>query len=748
MSSPEGDQTPLEAFKGSPERAENWERRHVRRRRRRETDPRMRTRRRGSSGWGRYVWGGLALALLVALAASFFLSRGAIGSAETQAQARAADWTGAVLDDALTPDQMQPPIPDAEYRQLLLTVQSGILSDERAARVRVWNADRALVLSTDQLDDVGQAVASDNPQLASALGGQTVSAVTPSRVAPAGGLGGTDERLYQTYVPLRLKGVAGVSGVAQIDQRFASIEAEAGDPWRTVRIGLVLALTAAAIMLVLTLRSRPGSGTRKEGVGDEGPGPSRRGRKDAERAADAEQGVPAAKERAGRAGSDAVGPRPADGEAEERVRELEERLARAEERATRAEERAGSAEERLREAAERASGGEPVRRGVPGVGAVATAEGDTRVVMELREAVADLDELKLKLSFADASLKEAEARLADRENAAVQIEQVWRATARELDETRAALADRESQLSRALDAVETSRSTRTGTDEAGQGADDRVAAAERRADEESHRAEALEEEVRQVEGELAEILAAAEAMATELEGVRRGGGEFADGAVVAEPVGSQGEVAELMARVAELESQRRNDVSELQRAQEALANTQLDATLARKRAKELEERLRELESGAEQDDTLSAAAADDLARYLEAPVEAALEVPIPPSRTAEMPIAPSREVEMPSAPPRQAEAPASEPSGSIAARLASIVREREAGRMPEPEAVEEPSRPGPRSGPEPEALPEDLPETPREPDAEEAEGLSLRERLARAAAARHRAPGAPGSDSD
>jgi Tfp pilus assembly protein FimV len=50
--------------------------------------------------------------------------------------------------------------------------------------------------------------------------------------------------------------------------------------------------------------------------------------------------------------------------------------------------------------------------------------------------------------------------------------------------------------------------------------------------------------------------------------------------------------------VAELEERRRGEVSELQRAQEALANTQVEATQTARRAKEAEARVREFEEAA------------------------------------------------------------------------------------------------------------------------------------------------------
>lgn len=166
-------------------------------------------------------------------------------------------------------------------------------------------------------------------------------------------------------------------------------------------------------------------------------------------------------------------------------------------------------------------------------------------------------------------------------------------------------------------------------------------------------------------------VAAAEAGRKEAEAAK--GVVEADRAAVAKKAGaaerSVSKVAELEARVAELEELRRSEVSELQHAQEALANTQVEATQAVKRAKEAEARVRELEETAR---------------------TAVETVPEPTYEVAE-------EFRQP----------------SITSRLAALHRE------PAPEA--EPTDEG-------DAAPPD-------------EGLSLRERLARAAAARHRPSG-------
>ena len=226
----------------------------------------------------------ISVGLLAALLLSVFLSRGTIEDAEAAAETRAIDWANTVLFDAIAPDEIQDPVLGADYRELLIIVQAGIRSDDRTARVRVWNAEGELVFSDDQRDKIGEYVATDNPQIQSALDGETVSVATQATVAPKSGLAGSDEKLFQTFVPLRLENQVGISGVVQIDQRYAAIEAEASDVWRTVRLALVLALTVVVGLFLFSLRGRPAPVAAPRAVAGAEPvtddaAPSRQGRR-------------------------------------------------------------------------------------------------------------------------------------------------------------------------------------------------------------------------------------------------------------------------------------------------------------------------------------------------------------------------------------------------------------------------------------------------------------------------------------
>jgi len=154
-----------------------------------------------------------------------------------------------------------------------------------------------------------------------------------------------------------------------------------------------------------------------------------------------------------------------------------------------------------------------------------------------------------------------------------------------------------------------------------------------------------------------------------------------------------GRAAEIAARVEELEAQRRQDVSELQRLQEALANTQHELTAATKKAKQAESSARRLQAVEATDGTSENEAPDDVA-------QARSERRSRTAKAAEELFAQSEEE-------------------TIATRL-SRAKGQKGG-----------VDPGEAGEPEPEAAAAAAPSG----------GLSLKERLARAAAARHRAPG-------
>ena len=639
------------------------------------------TRRVLTSTTARLVWGGLALALGAALLLSVFLSKGSIDGAEADAEAQAVDHVNTILFDAVTPEQLEQRVAGTDYRVLLAQVQAGILVDEDVTRVRIWNQDATLVFSSDQQDQPGEAVAAEDPQIAAALGGETVSLPTPETVLPRGGLAGSSEQLYRTFVPLRVAGQTGVSGVAEVDQRYIAIETAASNMWRTIRFVLIGVLTFAVIMFLVSLIPRRPAKGSAIGLETEAAPPREalltperlttlkaEVRAANERAAKSEAELQAALERIaaveanGNVGGNGAG---TDG----RVRELEER-------ATGAEKRAAAAEAALQAAQRVAAGGGGPRRGVPGVGALPAASGTAEaprteeVQAKLQATVEERDQLTVEVARLRAALAERDAALAAPQEALTP-------DTSEVEKLRGLLGEYERQAAE--------------FEQRAAGAAGRALDAEERLAQAEARLEAAEAAAEASQARWAETESARAALAAAVEELRAE--RSAPAPASADGGGDGPRTDELRARIQELEDLRRSEVAELQRAHEALANTQFEATQARRRMKELEEHVRELEA--------QGTVADDVTD----------------GSTPEQPVEPR-----------------------VVARPVGRERLREAGGMRVLDVV-------PAAEPEPDAEPE------REPDAEppmsaadgqeleDEQALSLRERLSRAAAARHRAPG-------
>ena len=648
--------------------------------------------------WSRPTWGVLTLITAALLAGSFALSSGALRNAESDARSTAVDYTNAVLLNALTPEEVQSEILKADYRKLIIAVQGEILSDPAVARLRLWQLDGTLIFSSDQRDKIGEPVGLGNSQIQAAGQGETESLVTEARVAPKVGLAGSNEKLYETFVPLRLGGAVDVAAVAQIDQRYSFIQDEAYRFWRPAQWALGGAFAIFLLLLWASLFTKPARARVAAGAGVAAVAGERpeHARADEQRMGQLEEHLDTSERQLH--------------ETLQAGKMLENDLDQAAQTITRLE----AENKRLRVAAGAAPGAAAAGAAATTTAALEAAQLTERLKgseEERERAAGELQRLKAALAAKEADLALAQARVTSGEAESTKLEEAVRGA-----EERAARGEtRAKEAEAARGALETEASKT-------KDAREKKAAAElKKAKQEAEKAalrvaevEALLTEHQAKVGSLETSAKAAEearkAASDELEKMRASHGDtqaevtrltdalaakeaelerkIAEQAAVTGSVGGAEEqaakAAELTSHVRELEDQRRQGVEDLARAEERLGNTQLELMRATKRAKELEQRLRELEAG-----------------------EAA-----PPGERASEP----------------------EPEPAPTSPLARLRREvREAARAPaeEPAPVpaEEPA-PGPAEEPRP---------------VDEA-GLSLRERLARAAAARHRAPGSGGSE--
>jgi chromosome segregation ATPase len=722
-----------------------------------------------SSRMSRVGWGLAVLALAGAMALSFVFAYSSVGDQQRAAQARAVGDTTKKPLSELTAAQVSKPIQGDAYKVLLKDVRDHVMKDDRVLRVRIFNLNGQLVFSTDAGDKIGVAQIG-SPQFQTGSSGGVASVITEPEAAVPSALAGSSERLYVTFAALRLQSQPKAAAVVEVDQRYSAIEAAAYQLWRPIQLGIgVLILVALLMLVVSVLASRaprrfetppkvgaqPGQGFAQGG--------STRVQKELEKRLEA---------------------------VEESLRTAEQRVAASDREKRQIAERLVSAHEQLELMTAAAKSPKPAKGGDEAVArraAALEAERDrmaaevTRLEGELEErgsapvgegggtpSSAD-EKVQGRVAELEAALADANAKAASLESAARQFEEERKVASAELDRAKEEIAGQKGRkVSKSKDggsraeaaaqakaeeraqqaeerAQQAEELTRQAEDKARE-ADEKLAQAlERAGQAEEHarqaqerssesdqragqateqlvqanaRMEQLEAGSEEVErraaaaeqrvGQLEAVTKQAEERMTQLEGGQRQAEQRAaqadvrlreieqertklstelervNGSLVAKEkelaakAEREGKASELAARVEELEAQRRQDVSELQRVQEALANTQLELAAATKRAKQAESSARTLK------------AVEDVAE--------------PPAEEA--------------------------PDDSLETIAARLSRARGRKRAVEPEETEAP------------ALEEPEAPAPEEPDTgAPAVGLSLRERLARAAAARHRVPG-------
>ena len=652
----------------------------------------------------------MAAVLLGALIASFIGASRARAQQEGAAQVRAEGYVGSVLFDALTPRMVSGRIGSADARSLSKSISSGILSDPRVVRVRIWASDGTLVFSSDDADRVDEAIARSSSPVTSAAQGRTTSIVVDPTGA-SGGLAGSDETLYQTFVPLRLFDQSAVSGVAEIDQRYAPIADAASRVWRPIQIVLALGLLGALGLLVLSFRAAPhvprpadaGFGAGTEPVSAPG-----------EPAAGGEAAAPVSLREA----EDRVRAAEARATAAERAaREVEDRARSADQRAVELQAQLSAAEgdrERLQaevaaaEAAGSALPAELEQRAVAAeTGSVGAWESEARTTEDLRTAMTEMEGLRRKLQEAETTVSSATATAAEKETALQELRDQHDRAVEELEQVRSALATAEEEMA-SLRRAEVAAAAATAAAEAG------AQEARQAADQAAELARRIEELEQRHTEDAAALAGAQQAIAT---------GERDRAELERRSEETAERLAQAEARASELEA-RATEAEE--RANAAVAQAEQRSREAIERA---EHRSREAIDLAERQARGSVERAEERAKESIAQAQARLNDALARSEAAEARADDAesrlRQLEEEAAAPEPVAQLASiltgsggdEEVSSITARLARVRRDLEERRTEAAQASDA-------------------------SEAEEPEGaLSLRERLARSAAARHRVSG-------
>jgi chromosome segregation ATPase len=707
-----------------------------------------------SSRMSRVGWGLAVLALAGAMALSFVFAYSSVGDQQRAAQARAVGDTTKKPLSELTAAQVSKPIQGDAYKVLLKDVRDHVMKDDRVLRVRIFNLNGQLVFSTDAGDKIGVAQIG-SPQFQTGSSGGVASVITEPEAAVPSALAGSSERLYVTFAALRLQSQPKAAAVVEVDQRYSAIEAAAYQLWRPIQLGIgVLILVALLMLVVSVLASRaarrfetPPKAGAQPGQGF-AQGGSTRVQKELEKRLEA---------------------------VEESLRTAEQRVAASDREKRQIAERLVSAHEQLELMTAAAKSPKPAKGGDEAVArraAALEAERDrmaaevTRLEGELEErgsapvgegggtpSSAD-EKVQGRVAELEAALADANAKAASLESAARQFEEERKVASAELDRAKEEIAGQKGRkVSKSKDAGSRAEAaaqakaeeraqqaeelTRQAEDKAresdeklaqalertGQAEEHARQAQERSSDSDQRAGQATEQLVQanarmeQLEAGSEEVerrAAAAEQRVGQLEAVTKQAEErmtqLEGGQRQAEQRAAQADV-----RLREIEQERTKLSTELERVNGSLVAKEKELAAKAERegkASELAARVEELEAQRRQD-------VSELQRVQEALANTQLELAAATKRAkqAESSARTLKAVEDVAEPPAE-EAP-DDSLETIAARLS---RARGRKRAVEPEETEAPA--------------------PEEPDTDApAVGLSLRERLARAAAARHRVPG-------
>src|SRR6266545_3263523 len=740
-----------------------------------------------SSRMSRVGWALAIVALAGAMALSFVFAYSSVGDQQRAAQARAvADTTKKPLSE-LTATQVSKPIEGDFSKELLQDVRDHVLKDDRVLRVRIFNLNGTLVFSTDAGDKIGVAQIGSQ-QFRTGSSGGVASVITEPEAAVPSGLAGSSERLYVTFAALRLQSQPKAAAVVEVDQRYAAIEAAAYQLWRPIQLVIGVLILIALLMLVasvLSWRGRRFAVSSKDGARPApgfAQGGSTRAQKDLEKRLEAvEESLRTAEQRAGASEQEkrqiaerlvtaqeqlelmtaaAKSPKPAKGSDEavsRRLAELEAERDRMTAEVTRLErelqergsapagengpspssaetgvqERVAELEAALADANAKAASFESAARQLEEERKVASAEldrakeeiagqkgrkgsksKDTGSHAEAAEQMAKAEEraqqaegraqqAEGRAQQAEELTRQAEGRAQQAEGRAQQAEELTRQAEERAQQAEELTRQAEEQAKQAQERASDSDQRAGQTAEQLGQANTRIEQLEAGSADVERRAVAAEQRVAQLEA----VTKQAEERMTQLEGGQRQAEQRAAQADVrfreteqertklseelervlaagspATAGADDGErAAQLAARVEELEAQRRKDVAELQRVQEALA-TQHELATASKRPM-VESSVRPLQA---------------MEGIAEAPAKGT-----PGTGASE--------------------------EETIATRLSRAKGRKRVLDPDEPSAPQEPAAPQEPSAPEEPATP--------------SSGLSLRERLARAAAARHRVSG-------
>ncbi len=216
-----------------------------------------------------FFWALLTVVCLVAALVARQQQQQGLARKADAAEQRAIRYTQNALVSRLDADRVSRPIERSGYTELLKDVKRDLFTDGRLLRVRIFRPDGLLVFSTDDPTQIGK-LSTDDQGVATALGGQVVTAVRSETFAPDATTTPRRTDLLATYAPMRTSDKGHVYGVAEFDTDYGLLRTTSSTPWSQLKIAFGI---LAVLCLVMTILSFIWSHRPQEVAGF---GPSRR----------------------------------------------------------------------------------------------------------------------------------------------------------------------------------------------------------------------------------------------------------------------------------------------------------------------------------------------------------------------------------------------------------------------------------------------------------------------------------------
>ncbi|MGH2527249.1 MAG: hypothetical protein ACRDG2_10930, partial [Actinomycetota bacterium] len=186
----------------------------------------------------------LALLDLVLLGLSVPISASLVDGAEADARERGGRLVDTVVSDAVPPP-LTGDIVGTARRDFLERLRSRAF-DDTVARVLVWTPFGDLVFSSAVAQVPSETIPRADLHFSQAAAGAISSFITDSTES--------SDRVHRTFVPVRPSDGGSPYAVAQIDQRYSAIVAQALRFWRPVQLALLGALAVLGGLIVYSFR--------------------------------------------------------------------------------------------------------------------------------------------------------------------------------------------------------------------------------------------------------------------------------------------------------------------------------------------------------------------------------------------------------------------------------------------------------------------------------------------------------------